>query len=129
MAQAAHTTEKIPFAAIMSRGDYGTLTPALQIWLKLYLGTGNAVRATKVAYPRTSAKTLPSRVCHIKNHPAIRRILSAAFGEPADDPLVSDLRRAIRKSIKRDGGLSPDTTAALKVYQKLAGKKLKVSKS
>jgi hypothetical protein len=119
------TTDKVSFAAVMSRADYGKLTGAQKVWIKLFLGTGDAVRATKIAFPRTSVKTLPSRVCHIKNHPAIRRILSAAYGEPEPDVLAETLLHAIRKSLRRDGGLSPDTTAAIKFYERQLSKKLK----
>jgi hypothetical protein len=109
----------------MSHADFRTLTHAQRVWIKLYLGTGDALRATRIAYPRVSAKTLPSRVCHIQAHPKIARLLRLAYGAPEPDQLVETLIQSIRKSIKRDGGLSEHTTAAIRLYTKLAGKKLK----
>jgi hypothetical protein len=125
----ARTTEKIPFAKLMASADFQTLTPAMQCWLKLYLGTGNARRATQIAYPQTSAKSRASRACNIQSHPKVKRLLRIAFGVPEPDPLIEDLRCAIRRSIRRDHGLSPDTTAAIKFYEKYSGKKLKAGKA
>lgn len=121
------TTERVPFDEIIAHPDFAGMTPALKIWVKVYLTTNDAIQATTVAYPRTSAKSRASRACHIQSHPKVQRLLRLAFGEPEPDPLLADLRAAIRKSIRRDHGLSPDTTAALRFYEKMSGKKLKVS--
>ena len=125
MAHAPSTTERrIPFAKLMASADFQTLTPAMQCWLKLYLGTGNARRATQVAFPATLGKSRAARACNIQAHPKIARLLRLAFGEPEPDPLLEDLRRALRKAF-RLGQFSPDTTAALNFYEKYSGKKIK----
>jgi hypothetical protein len=126
MAASITTERRIPFAEIIASGSFAELTTPMQIWLKVFLMTNSAIAATREAYPRTSAKSRAARACNIQSHPKIARLLRMAYGEPEPDPLAEELRRAIRKSIRRDGGLSPDTSAAIRLYQKLAGKKLKV---
>jgi hypothetical protein len=131
------TTERVPVSEIVTRPDFVLMTQAQQTWVKLYLlsgevtGTFDAISATKIAFPKTSASSLPSRMCHIQSHPKVKHILRVAFGEPENEmePVLNDLRRAIRKSIRRDGGLSDNTITAIKFYEKVAGKKLKVSKA
>lgn len=130
MAQAPNTTERrIPFAEIIASGSFAELTTPMQIWLKIFLTTNSAIAATRVAYPRCLAKSRAARACNIQSHPKIARLLRLAYGEPEPDPLMSELRAAIRKSVRRDGGLSPDTSVAIRLYEKLAGKKIGKAKS
>jgi hypothetical protein len=120
-----NTTERrIPFAEIIASGAFAELTTPMQIWLKVFLTTNSAINATRLAYPRTSPKSRAPRACNIQAHPKIARLLRLAYGEPEPDPLLEDLRRALRKAL-RQGQFSPDTTAALKFYEKYSGKKLK----
>lgn len=125
----ANKIESVPFAAIISRPDFQTLTSAQRVWLKVYLVAGDAVKATRIAYPKTSAASMASRVCHVKSHPVMRKILNAAYGEPEPDLMLEDLRRAIRLSSRRDKGLTDNTITAIKFYEKLSGKKLKKVKA
>ncbi len=126
-----HSTERVPFSEIATRPDYQSLTVAQQMWIRSYLlggertGTFDALNATKVAYPATSASSSASRSCHVQSHPGVKHILRVAFGEPEPDPLLEDLRHAIRKSIRRDGGLSANTTVAIKFYERQSGNKIK----
>jgi hypothetical protein len=129
-----NTIERVPFSEIATRPDYQSLTVAQQMWIRVYLlsgerlGTYDALSATKLAYPDTSAKNLASRACHVQSHKKVRHILNIAFGEPEPQPLLEDLRHAIRKSVRRDGGLSADTTAAIKFYERQSGKKMAVTR-
>jgi hypothetical protein len=132
--ETATQLERVPLSEIITRPDYQSLTPSQQLWVRLYIlsgeqtGTYDALTATKVAYP-ASVKSLASRSCHVQSHPKVKHIIRVAFGEPENEmePIMNDLRRAIRKSIRRDGGLSPDTTVAIKFYERASGKKLKGS--
>ena len=119
--------EKMPFSDIIPDSDFVGMTTAQKIWVKVFITLGDAVLATKIAYPKTSARTLPSRVCHVKAHPKIRSILCHVYGKPAPDPLAEDLRRAIRKSIKRDNGLTEQALEAIRFYERRAGKKIGVN--
>jgi len=129
-------TERIPFSEIAKLPMFQGMTVAQQTWVRLYLlsgeltGTFDALSATKTVY-KPSAASLASRACHIQSHPKVKHILRVAFGEPVNElePVLNDLRRAIRKSIKRDGGLSDNTTQAIKFYERHAGKTLKVVKA
>jgi hypothetical protein len=129
------TTERVPVSEVINRPDFHLMTDAQKTWVRLYLlsgevtGTFDAISATKIAFPKTSASSLPSRMCHIQSHPKVKHILRVAFGEPENEmePMLNDLRRAIRKSIKRDGGLSETTLTAIRFYERHSGKTLKVS--
>jgi hypothetical protein len=122
----ANKIERVSFETIIDRPDFQTLTSAQRVWLKVYLIAGDAVKATRIAYPKTSAASMASRVCHVKSHPVMRKILNAAFGEPENplEPMLGDLRRAIRKSIKRDNGLTSDTMQAIRFYERQTGRKI-----
>jgi hypothetical protein len=131
--ETATQLNRVPFSEIATRPDYQSLTAAQQMWMRIYLisgeltGTYDALSATKAAYPAVSANNLASRTAHVQSHSGIKHIIHVAFGEPEPDPLLADLRRAIRKSIRRDGGLSADTTVAIKFYERQSGKKMAVS--
>lgn len=122
----AQQIERVPLSEIIARSEFAAMTSAQKVWVKIFLTTTDAVQATKIAYPRTSAKSLASRACHVQSAPKIKRLLRLAFGEPENpmEPLLNDLRRAIRLSIKRDGGLSDNTMTAIKFFERVAGKKI-----
>jgi hypothetical protein len=129
------TERRVPLREIVLRPDFQGLTAAQQNWVKIYLasgeltGTYDALSATKAAYPAVSANNLASRTAHVQSHSGIKHIIHVAFGEPENEmtPMLEDLRRAIRKSIKRDGGLSADTMVAIKFYERQSGKKMAVT--
>jgi hypothetical protein len=125
---ASSTTERrVSLAEIMSLPEFQSATEGQQLWLKVYLATGegtgkyDALKATRIAFPKTSAKSLAARSCNIQSHKRVKQILAVAFGRPVMASILSGLDVAIRRSIKADmkngGGLSVATTRAVQFYE------------
>ena len=137
----AITERCVPLSEIVPRPDFQGMTVAQQAWVRAYLtsgettGTYDAIAATRAAYPATSAQHLSSRACHVQSHKKVKHILNIAFGQPETelDLILSDLGRALRKSIRNDikkgGSLSIATTRALDFYERHTWQKLTPSAS
>jgi hypothetical protein len=119
-------------ADLLPSYEWNCMTKAQQTWVRVFLesgeqtGTFDALAATRIAYPAGS--NIVGRSAQIQSHPKVKRLLAIYFGRPLneDDPFFAELKRAIRKSIRRDGGLSDNTVTAIRFYEKHAGKKLEV---
>jgi hypothetical protein len=127
------TINKVSLDELKTRLEYQCLLPAQKKYVESLLQSGEAtgaynfIAAAAIAYPGSARKprSLAVRSSQMQAHKNVRRCLDLAFGRLPEDPVLEDLRRAIRKSIRRDGGLLSDNTlTAIRFYEKYAGKKL-----
>jgi hypothetical protein len=135
----ANTIERIPFAELKTRIEYARLLPAMQTFVAELLqhgettGTFDFLRATAIAYPGCKGPhSVAVRSSQLQAHSQVAQVLALAFGQENDRVLLSTLKSALRKSIRKDiaeHGVISDTTArGLEVWEKRTGKKLKVSR-
>jgi hypothetical protein len=125
----ALSTRTCSLADLMPSYEFQCLTPRQKFWVKTLLesgektGTYNFLGATAIAFPDAKNRSLVVRSSQLQSHPKVKRILNIYFGRPEteDDPFFAELKTAIRKSLKRDGGLSVATTRAISLYERLTG--------
>jgi hypothetical protein len=129
----ALSTRTMALADLLPSYEWNCMTAAQRLWVKTFLesgeqtGTFDALAATRVAYP--VGKNIVARAAQVQSHRKVKRILNIYFGRTdteSSDPFFDELKRAIRKSIRRDGGLSDNTVTVIRFYEKHAGKKLQV---
>jgi hypothetical protein len=133
----SQTTERVLLADIQKLPEFACLIPAHQTFINVLLtrgyetGTFDFLGATAAAYPKCAGNhaSLAVRSSQIQVHPRVKRVLDLAFGREPEktDPMLEDLKKAIRKSIRRDGGvIAENTLTAIRLYERQSGKKLKV---
>jgi hypothetical protein len=136
--EAETKTERLLLPELRKTLDYAGLIPTHRIFVDVLLlrgyasGTFDFLGATLAAYPRAGAspQMLAIRSSQVQKHPRVSRVLDLAFGRVTEkpDPVMEDLRKAIKRSIKRDAGvISENVVTAIRFYEAQSGKKLKVA--
>jgi hypothetical protein len=105
------STRTMTLADLKPAFEYQCLTPRQRLFVDTLLtsgessGTYDALLATRVAYPDARPSSVVVRASQVQSHPKVRRLLNIYFGRPEaePDPFFDELKRAIRKTIKRDG--------------------------
>lgn len=113
---------------LKSLPEFKLLNPKQRLFVETFIVSGDAAFATQTAYNCTSLKVAKVFSYELLDKLKIRRVLNLYFGKPATDldDVLPKLRRAIKKSVKRDleaGGISPETIRAMEFYERQTGKK------
>jgi hypothetical protein len=125
------STRTLSLADLKPAFEYQCLTPRQRVFIDTLLtlgessGTYDALLATRVAFPNARPSSIVVRASQVQSHPKVKRLLNIYFGRPEvdDDPFFDELKAAIRKSIRRDGGLSVATLKAIQFYEARTGLK------
>lgn len=112
------------FAELLNSYEFSALTPRQKVWVTTLLesgentGTYDFIGATTTAFPEAKKRSIVVRTAQLQSHPGIKRILTIYFGrtEPEHDPFFDELKRAIRKTLKKDGYISVATHRAISFY-------------
>ena|ERR1700733_9542494 len=132
------TPNRLELPELRQRLEYQALIPTHKIFVDVLLlrgyasGTFDFLGACLAAYPRagSSPQMLAVRSSQVQSHPRVQRVLDLAFGRVTEktDPVLADLKKAIRKSIRQSGGvISENVLTAIRFYEAQSGKKLKVA--
>ena len=116
-------------ADLLPSYEFQALSPRQKIWVQTLLesgektGTYDFVEATKTAYPDAHGRSIVVRSSQLQSHSKIKEILGIYFGRPEAecDPFFSELKRAIRRSIKQDGKISTAVQRAITFYAAKTG--------
>lgn len=116
-------------ADLLPSYEFQALSPRQKIWVQTLLesgektGTYDFVEATKTAYPDAHGRSIIVRSSQLQSHSKIKEILGIYFGRPEAecDPFFSELKRAIRRSIKQDGKISTAVQRAITFYAAKTG--------
>jgi len=108
-------------AELMNTPEFRILTGQQQAFLARYIVGGyNAIEACKFAYAGKSTKNAELRAYQLLGNKRLRAVLDLHFRRSAMESLLEDLHIAIKKSLRRDRGLSPDTTKAIEFFEQHA---------
>jgi hypothetical protein len=133
--EAVAQIKRLMLPELQTRLEYQALIPTHKIFVDVLLLKGYAtgsfdfLGACLAAYPRAGAspQMLAIRSSQVQSHPRVSRVLDLAFGRVTEktDPVMEDLRKAIKRSIKRDCGvIGENTLTAIKFYEAQSGKTL-----
>ena len=136
--EAVAQTERMLLPELRKTLEYSALIPTHKIFVDVLLLKGYAtgsfdfLGACLAAYPRAGAspQMLAIRSSQVQSHPRVQRVLDLAFGRVTEkaDPVLADLKKAIRKSIRQSGGvISENVLTAIRFYEAQSGKQLKVA--
>jgi len=125
------STPVMKCADLISSWEFQSLTARQKIWVQILLesgektGTYDFIRATQTAYPDAHGRSIVVRSSQLQSHSKIKEILGVYFGRPESecDPFFSELKRAIRRSIKQDGKISTAVQRAITFYAAKTGMK------
>ena len=112
----------ISLEAIMVTPEYQTLSPVRRRFVVRYIEQGtatgvyDAVDSVKYAVG-LHIKHIEIRAYQLLRNKAVRQVLDIHFRRSGLEPILSDLKRAARKSIKLGLGLTPATEKALAAFE------------
>jgi hypothetical protein len=105
------STRTMTLADLLPCFEFQCLTPRQRVWVETLLtsgettGTYDTLLATRTAFPDARPRSIVVRASQVQSHLKVRRLLNIYFGRPEEgaDPFFDELKKAIRKTIKRDG--------------------------
>jgi len=136
MKMSASAKDRMPLSEIVTRSEFQILTPKQQAFSARYIasglssGTYDAVGAVQTAYATSPANAVLLSYELLGNR-KIKKVLDLHFGRTPLDAMLSDLEKAIRKSLRKDsksGGLSIATVQALAFYERHTGQQIEAAR-
>jgi hypothetical protein len=119
-------TERMEISELVKRAEFQILTIKQQRFVRSYIesgastGTYDALSAVQSAY-QVAAKNAVILSYELLGNRKIKAVLNLHFGRTEFDSILTDLERALSKTLKRDaktGSLSVATSKALEFYER-----------
>jgi hypothetical protein len=120
------TTERMEISELVKRAEFQILTIKQQTFVRAYVesgmttGTYDALSAVQSAY-EVAAKNAVILSYELLGNRRIKAVLNLHFGRTEFDSILTDLERALSKTLKKDakaGSLSVATSKALEFYER-----------
>jgi len=121
------TTKKVRLADLLRLPDFQTLTDKQQSWCALYCASGFLTGrydagdcATKI-YKTKNAASAAALGAQLLGQRKIRTVLDLHFGRNALDGLLADLKRAVKRGLRRGNKkfvvITPEVASALLIFE------------
>jgi hypothetical protein len=125
--------KRVRIADLMRLPDFAELTDKQQAFCALYVSSGfltgkyDAGEAAAKVYRTKDAKSAAALGAELLGQSKIRRLLDAHFGKSALDSMLSDLQKAVKRSVRRGSKkfvmITPEVAQALLLFDKYTSAK------
>jgi hypothetical protein len=121
------TPKRLRLADLLRLPEFATLTPKQQAFVALYVASGfltdtyDATAAVQKVYRTKDEKSAGALGAELLGQRKIRTVLDAHFGRNALDALLTDLQKAVKRSLRRSNKkfivLTPELARALEIFE------------